>query len=180
MNTNTITPKQDAFIRTLLEERAGDTHAEALRSALNLLREHNRLSKAAASETIDQLLKIKVTPKKPAVVPSIPEGHYAVPSSSGNNDYDFFRVDVPTKGKWLGYTFVKRVVGGHPDMRVPRNQCADILARIEEYGTEESGQMYAKEIGRCRRCNRHLTDEDSRIGRNGYGATCFEKIGGGA
>lgn len=181
MNTNTITPKQNDFIRKLLEERTGDETAEALRRHLNVLREQSGLTKGAASVVIDQLLAIKVAPKKPTIssaAPAIPEGHYAVPSVTGNNDYDFFRVDVPTEGKWLGYTFVKRVVGGHPDFPVHRSQQAAVLERISEFGVEDAGKLYAEQIGRCRRCNRHLTDEDSRIGRNGYGATCFEKVGG--
>lgn len=182
--SNTITAKQTSFIRDLLAKREGDKKAEAIRDALNVLRVEGVLSKETASKSIDALLEIKVAPKPASVstaaVPAVPEGHYAVPSATGNNDYDFYRVDVPTDGKWAGYVFVKRVIGGRPDASVSRTERSATLERILDYGVEQAGKLYAAEIGRCRRCNRSLTAEDSRIGRDGYGAHCYDIAVGGA
>lgn len=180
---NTITPKQETFIHKLIEERNGAAGLESIRLGLNADYSAGKLSKRAASEYIDRLLAIKpTTPRLPSPRPGVevPAGHYAVKSATGNNDLDFYRIDRPTEGKWAGRTFVKRVIGGRPDVAV-RNagERQQVLDRIFEAGVEESGKLYAKEIGRCRRCNRHLTDEDSRVGRNGYGATCYAIAAGG-
>lgn len=93
-------------------------------------------------------------------IPEVAAGHYAIKSLTGNNDLDFFRVDRPTEGKWAGYTFVKRVIGGKADVRVPFKLALRVLALIQA-DTEAMGR-YGQEIGRCGKCNRHLTDETSR------------------
>lgn len=103
------------------------------------------------------------------VTADVPEGHYAI-ASSGSNDLAFYRVDRPTEGKWAGRCFVKLVVGGHPDSRVRRDAVQGVLARIVEAGVVESGRLYGREIGRCCRCNRTLTDEVSRA--EGIGPEC--------
>ena len=102
-------------------------------------------------------------------LPDVPAGHYAI-ASGGHNDLAFYRVDRPADGKWAGYTFVKVVIGGRPDSRVPRAQAAGILSRIAAAGIAEAGALYGREIGRCCRCNRHLTDETSRA--LGIGPEC--------
>jgi hypothetical protein len=108
-------------------------------------------------------------------LPDVPEGHYAVPSATGNNDLDFYRVDRPTEGKYAGRVFVKRVIGGHPDTNVRYAEKLSALQRIA-FGTPElAGPRYGQEIGQCARCNRHLTDEDSRTA--GYGADCRAILG---
>ena len=91
--------------------------------------------------------------------PVVPAGHYAIPST-GANDLAFYRVDVPTDGKWAGRTFVKLVVGGKPDANVRRDHVAGILARIA--ADPDAAQRYGTELGQCSSCNRHLTDELSR------------------
>src|SRR5882762_8199120 len=50
-------------------------------------------------------------PDRPRVAsgPKVPAGRYAI--DYGNGVVKFFKVDVPEKGKWTGYTFVKRVAG---------------------------------------------------------------------
>jgi hypothetical protein len=111
----------------------------------------------------------------PTNLPDVPEGHYAIPSATGNNDLDFFRVDRPTEGKWAGYTFLKRVVGGKPDLPVARNQRAEVLQRIVDAGVDAARKQYADAIGRCWKCNRHLTDETSRA--LGIGPECRKQVG---
>lgn len=109
------------------------------------------------------------TPPLAAPLPDVPEGHYAYPSS-GSNDLSFVRVDRPTEGRWAGRTFVKQVIGGHPDAPVARANVASVLASIVEFGVDLAAQTYGQEIGRCYRCNRHLTDETSR--QLGIGPDC--------
>lgn len=100
----------------------------------------------------------------------VPAGHYATPSRTGNNDLDFWRVDRPTEGRWAGRTFVKRMIGGHPDTPVRGSEAHAALAAIADYGIERSATLYGTEIGRCYVCNRTLTDETSRA--LGIGPDC--------
>ena len=103
-------------------------------------------------------------------LPDVPEGYYAVPSRTGNNDLDFFSVDRPSEGRWAGYVFVKRVIGGHVDTPVRGTEARMALEAIVEQGISESQALYGREIGRCGVCNRTLTDELSR--EIGIGPTC--------
>jgi hypothetical protein len=92
----------------------------------------------------------------------IPRGHYATKSISGNNDFDFWRVDRPEQGAYAGRTFVKRIVGGKPDLNVSKSTRIGALGAILREGIDVCGFRYGQELGKCRHCNRHLTDELSR------------------
>jgi hypothetical protein len=175
------TERQVAYLRTLLAERAGIAAAEAIRDRLNERRVAGELSKVVVSEAIDRLLEIRRprteegTPQRfdrPTSLPDVPAGHYAIPSN-GENDLSFYRVDRPTEGPYAGRTFVKVVIGGRPDENVPYRQMPGILARIVEAGIAEAGATYGRAIGRCCRCNRHLTDKTSRA--LGIGPECRTK-----
>ena len=167
--------KQITFLRTLLAERAGIADAEQIRDGLNAARECGALTRQVVSGAIDCLLKIKVQRRATEVVetPEVPEGHYAVASATGNNDLDFYRVDVVTEGRWAGRTFVKRVIGGRPDSPVRGAEGIAALKRIVEAGPEAAAVLYGQEVGRCYACNRHLTDETSRS--LGIGPDCRSK-----
>lgn len=102
--------------------------------------------------------------------PRVPAGHYATTSATGNNDLDFFRVDIPEEGRWKGYQFVKRVIGGRPSVAVRGGTARAALESIIKEGIDACGLRYAQEIGRCRFCNRHLTDDESR--QRGCGPDC--------
>lgn len=184
------TPRQAEYIKGLLSERTDFTEGFRARVLYGL--STGELDKVKASEIITWLLAkpraAKVTtattpptavividdpmPAAPtaAALPDVPAGYYAVASATGHNDLDFFRIDRPTEGKWAGRTFVKRVVGGHSDMAIPFRLVPDILDRIVAAGIDKSNKLYADEIGRCFRCNRHLTDEISR--EHGMGPHC--------
>lgn len=117
----------------------------------------------------------------------IPAGFYATPSITGNNDLDFWKVEKPTEGKWAGYTFVKRVIGGHDDTAIPRDSKKRVktqnvreratqneaLKRISEFGVQKSHELFGTELKFCRRCGIHLTDELSRS--LGIGPDCRSK-----
>lgn len=103
----------------------------------------------------------------------VPDGYYATASRSGHNDLDFWKVERPSEGKWAGRTFVRRVIGGKPDANTTNMQARLALLAIRQAGPEAAGLLYATELGLCRRCNRHLTDEESR--RLGIGPYCRAK-----
>jgi hypothetical protein len=105
----------------------------------------------------------------------IPRGHYATKSLTGNNDYDFWRVDRPEQGTYAGRTFVKRIVGGKPDLNVSKSTRIQALGAILREGIDETGTRYGQELGQCRACNRRLTDETSRA--LGIGPECRAKKG---
>jgi hypothetical protein len=106
------------------------------------------------------------------VVPEIPHGYYATPSATGNNDYDFWFVNVVTReGKWEGFRSVSRVIGGRSPVRVPGKTRVAALKTIEDFGVDKAGNLFADEMERCRKCGRHLTDELSRKRR--MGPDCF-------
>jgi hypothetical protein len=105
---------------------------------------------------------VSVKPLELPVKRDVPAGHYATASLTGNNDLDFWRVDRPEQGRHAGRTFVKRVIGGRPESPVHGSTRYAALEAIVAAGIDEAGFRYAKELGRCRRCNRHLTDELSR------------------
>jgi len=105
----------------------------------------------------------------------IPKGHYATVSASGRNDFDFWRVDRPEQGAYAGRTFVKRIVGGKPDLNVSRDMKFRALEAIMSEGIELTAKRYGVELGHCYRCNRTLTDETSRA--LGIGPECRSKAG---
>lgn len=119
--------------------------------------------------------------------PDVPAGYYATPSLTGNNDLDFWHVDRPTEGKWAGYTFVKRVIGGRDDAMIPRNykkrvKTERIRGRVDQlaaldairaYGVYESNMLFGSELKYCRKCGIHLTDDTSR--ELGIGPVCRGK-----
>lgn len=111
------------------------------------------------------------------VIADIVKGFYAVPSATGNNDFDYFKV---TEGKVPGYRFVKRVLGGGTDHYprlepISKPQQMAALRAILDHGIEESGKLYAEKQVRCRDCGLQLTDEVSQA--YGKGPVCREKNG---
>jgi hypothetical protein len=104
----------------------------------------------------------------------IPAGRYAVKSLTGNNDLDFFLVQRPETGKWKGYTFVRRIIGGHPDVSVKGRTAVAALTAIEQAGIEESRTLFGQTIGSCWKCGRHLTDQTSRS--LGIGPDCRSQV----
>jgi len=110
----------------------------------------------------------------PSTLPDVPEGYYATPSRTGTNDLDFWRVDRPTEGRWAGRTFVKRVIGGHPDANVRGAEVRLALEAIQAAGPQSAAEVYGREIGRCGMCNRHLTDAVSRA--RGIGPDCYGRM----
>jgi hypothetical protein len=116
-------------------------------------------------------------PAPAADLDQIPVGYYATPSRTGSNDVDFWKVERPEDGKFEGWTFVKRVLGGGSGgqtrltkIRMPEQRSA--LAAIAGHGVEEARNLYGDKMKRCTNCNRELTDDLSRARR--MGKDCWE------
>lgn len=95
-------------------------------------------------------------------------GYYAVPSISGNNDLDFFVVHIKNSAKE-----VLRVIGGQPNTRMSfaeTKTVVGVLSSLTEDERHEAQALFGREIGRCGKCGRHLTDEASRA--RGLGSEC--------
>ena len=119
-------------------------------------------------------------PARPANIPPpisafrhIPVGRYATPSRTGNNDFDFWKIERPEGSNYAGYTFVKRVIGGHDDTDVRGMQARYACQAIVEYGIEQASLKFGQLLKICGDCGRHLTDEESR--RIGKGPICRSK-----
>jgi hypothetical protein len=139
------------------------------------------LTRRSVSEVINGLLaEVRKTGKgsghliKAADWTNIEAGYYAVPSTTGNNDLDFFLVQIPDKGDWTGCLFVKRVLGGHDPQRVAKATAEGWLAMIPGEAAHTAMARYGMEMGRCGRCNRTLTDNVSRA--IGLGPDCAAKM----
>ena len=181
-----ITERQHDFAVDLLDSR--DVSAEtrpAWRNRLVILRDDMyatggelwMLTADQASALIDCLLALPVRERAPQsaaqiMTITVGAGRYAVDNEQGSTS--FYRVDVPTEGKWAGCTFVKLMVGDD-EIRMGRNQAAAIIKKIESAGVRESAIRYGHEIGDCAICGRTLTNESSR--RAGIGPVCAGKNG---
>lgn len=112
-------------------------------------------------------------PDRPRVAssPKVPAGRYAI--DYGNGVVKFFKVDVPEKGKWTGYTFVKRVAGDEEWPVRDYGQRSSILQTIGE-DVLKASKLYGTEIGACGVCGRTLTDPESRAA--GIGPICAAKF----
>jgi len=134
--------------------------------------------KGHATQIITWLARQGYEPPAPAARADgadVADGYYAVASRTGHNDLDFWRVShrTPAEGKWAGRTFtnVSRVIGGHPDQRVGRDEAQAAVAAIVAAGEDAARTLYGQTIGACGHCNRHLTDDLSRA--RGIGPDCW-------
>ena len=109
----------------------------------------------------------KAQPAQPANFKAISQGYYATKSATGNNDLDFWFVRVPEDGRWQGFRFVKRILGGRGTQQIRKPEQMAALHAILAAGTEAAGNLYADELGNCKKCGRDLTDDESRARRMG-------------
>lgn len=174
------TDRQMAYIRTLLSERAGVPEAEAMRVAMNALREAGTFGKREASKAIDGLLQMPkaakaapaTTTTKPQVadLPEVPAGHYAI---EVEGVVKFYKVDTPTEGKWAGWTFVK--VQASDDYFPIKGEARRPILEAIALDPQAATARYGHELGICGVCSRTLTDEESRA--RGIGPVCAQKRG---
>lgn len=170
---NPPTEKQVKYLRSLLGERQG----EDVRAMLNGHREAGTLTRQVVSSAIDDLLaRPRTAPTAPAApaVDDVPAGYYALDTvSDGDNDIAFYCVTKGT-GRWAGHTFVETVIGGDRGGPVRGAAGRSVLDRIRKAGVQEATERYGREIGRCGRCHRTLTNKESRD--RGIGPECATKL----
>jgi hypothetical protein len=145
---------------------------------LDLRNRGRKLSDGQVKGVLNVMRAERFRSRKPAVQPTdqptVPEGHYAVVPDAGANDLAFYRVDRPETGKWAGRVFVKAIIGGRPAQPVRGESAGRVLAQIVEQGVEHSAQRYGTALGRCYRCNKTLTDDESRA--RGIGPECVKRV----
>jgi hypothetical protein len=116
------------------------------------------------------------SPRPVSFFTMIPDGWYAVPSRTGNNDLDFFHVKTKSaRSARAGQRFVDRVIGGHEDQLLGNVQGRLALEAILEAGPEAAAKKYADETEQCSHCPAHLTDDASRA--LGMGEQCATNHG---
>lgn len=120
---------------------------------------------------------LKVLPRKStgSNAWTMPEGRYALQDV---DDWLFYQVDKPDKGRWAGYVFVKRLIGapGHYKQFNVRNAAErnDILRKIED-DPKQAMVDYGLQSSECGRCHSPLTVKESR--ERGLGPVCAGKMG---
>lgn len=116
-------------------------------------------------------------PNQPAWYAEVPESRYALGEEP---DVRFYRVNKPKKGKWVGWTFIDRIVGSPGDFRKVTTSRQEREAAMTEIAADPlaAGKRFADKAGVCARCSAALTDPESRD--RGYGPDCWEYVGGAA
>lgn len=107
----------------------------------------------------------------------MPSGRYALQATPGSDLWMFFQVDKPVRGRWKGYTFIKRLVGAPGDYKkidMPASDRGQILGRIQA-NIERAMTDYGLQSGVCGRCSSPLTDPQSLA--RGIGPICIGKLG---
>lgn len=105
----------------------------------------------------------------PGSPPPFPAGRYAVEI---NGVVKFYKVDIPTEGRWAGFTFVK--VQASDDLYPVKGASREIVLDAIAEDPREAMLRYGREIGRCGHCGRTLTDAESRA--YGIGPICRQKV----
>jgi hypothetical protein len=177
MDIATITPRQQSFIFTLLDEREVDSAKG--RTLDEIKARVPGLSKKDASRWIEALLA-RPRREAPAAVAQaaaescgVPAGRYAVTETTHVN---FFQVDRPTRGRHAGRVFVKQIVAGRADgYNIQADRRDVVLALIVEVGVERASREYGHHFGHCGFCKHDLTDKFSRF--HGVGPVCRRRHG---
>ncbi len=137
------------------------------------------LAKMEKDEVSSTITMLKAFPRKDGKQDSqrdygMPEGKYAL---EVNGEVWFFQVDKPTKGRWAGYTFIKRLVGAPGSYRklpMTPHERNKYLAKIDA-DPKAAAILFGQKAGRCFRCMSPLTDPDS-LARS-MGPICAGKVG---
>lgn len=103
----------------------------------------------------------------------IMKGYYAV-NDPDDNVLKFYRVNIPSEGKWVGFLFLD-VQASHEFYPIKNWQHKMRILNEIKKDPLEAMKMYGREIGECGRCGRILTNEESRI--YGIGPICRSDMG---
>lgn len=177
-----MTPAQKSYLLDLVNSRVmKDSERKEAYARIS-----EGLTKKEASRWIDRALAL---PKQSSEfahhqksMPKVPDGRYAVMvdelvAGVCVETLKFFKVKMPTEGKWAGFTFLDAGRGGaHGDLQwTPVKNLEYKLLVLELIGKDPqgAGKKFGQEVGVCCRCGRSLTDETSRA--RGIGPDCAEK-----
>lgn len=107
--------------------------------------------------------------------------YFALPSHTGNNDLDFYGFVLSRRKAGAIYT-LKRILGGAFSEDVSANapvmsmteaqRVMDAIGEMSSQQWDEAMMQFANNLGKCFKCNRILTDDESR--KRGMGAKCAE------
>ena len=107
--------------------------------------------------------------------------YFALPSHTGNNDLDFYGFVLSRRKTGAIYT-LKRILGGAYSEDVSANapvmsmteaqRVMDAIGAMTSEQWDEAMMLFATSLGKCFKCNRILTDDESR--KRGMGAICAE------
>lgn len=129
-----------------------------------------------AAQHLGACPEIKPAPeRKPeAELPAVAEGYYALETKDeARQPVAFYRIEHGAKGgRWEGFVFLSRLIGGQGYVPVKGPQKASLLARIAE-DPEGASRLYGRTSGRCGRCNTELSDASSIA--EGIGPVCATK-----
>jgi hypothetical protein len=94
-------------------------------------------------------------------------------------EWRFFLVDKPSEGRWTGYTFIKRLIGGgdNGDYRkvdMPAASRDQALAAIDK-DPKQAMLDFGLQSGSCGHCGRALSNAESLA--RGIGPICAGKMG---
>ena len=103
---------------------------------------------------------------------AVPKGYYAVGENGDDGHLDFIRISRPVHGKYRGSVKIQTQHGDRLEVRgalwqpsgklsIYDRRVIDplMLLVVDHFG---AAMRYGRKIGRCCRCNAHLTDERSR------------------
>jgi len=136
-------------------------------------------SRDAARKAIDALIvkrdDVRKARRASGAVATVAEvavaaGYYAIERAG---TLYFYRI-VEGKGRWAGRTFVNRYKSDD-EIKVSRTEAADVR-RIIAADPEAARMRFARELTRCTRCGRMLTDIPLAESNGGYGPECVKKI----
>jgi len=146
------------------------------------------LTKVACSAAIDRLREHLAAPvgQAPVAAPQpvadarkprdaytdIPNGYYAVkenPDVEGGKIH-YYRVSRSKSGQYVN---VQEMASDTLYPVRPWGRAIEILSTIRTRGPRDAAKLFGRTIGRCCRCGRTLTDEDSRTA--GIGPDCAGK-----
>ena len=110
--------------------------------------------------------------------PDIIASRYALCIDEAQDVWRFYEVSKPTRGKWVGYTFVVQLIGSPGDYRKQRlgNQVSDgVLKAIMDVGVEKSVANFGLKSETCGICHSPLSNDESI--KRGIGPICASKVG---
>jgi hypothetical protein len=98
-------------------------------------------------------------------------GRYAVENEE--NILRFYTVDIPTRGNWVGWVFVKVWASDEKHPIKGFDARFAILKKIAAVGAKAAMERFGQEIGACGICGRTLTDPTSI--KIGIGPVCRQQ-----